>query len=135
MCIRDSRWIVSVLLAFFMELAYIIFNVGSRVNPCVEHIILRVIDILSSDKPTYIFKGSKIVPNWNFWRVWYEGEHECNDRYYFEKLHGTNLKYAARDQQGSEIVSYPSAMKTILNFISYQVYCEELSISEDSVPL
>lgn len=125
-----SRWIVCILLAFFMELAYIIFNVGAEVNPCVAHTILRVINILSSDKPVYIFRGAKIVPNWNFWRVWYEGDHECNDRYYFENLHGTNLKFAARDTKESNLVGYPSAMKTILNFISYQVYCEEISCSE-----
>lgn len=125
-----SRWIVSILLAFLMELAYIIFNVGCPVNPCVGHTILRVIDILSSCKPVYIFKGSKFVPNWNFWKVWYEGDHECNDRYYFEKLHGTNLKFSARDMPGSDLVGYPTAMKMILNFISHQEYCEELLCTE-----
>lgn len=128
-----SRWIVSTLLAFMMELAYMVFNVSGGVNPAVAHTLLRVIDIFAEDRPIYMFKNDKFVPNWKFWCVWYEGEHECNDMYYFSKLHGTNLKYRIRDDRSCKTISYTTAMKTAVRFLSYQVYLDGLG--EDDMAL
>lgn len=121
-----SRWIVATLLAFLMELAYIVFNV-TQAQPCVAHTLLRVLDILADNEPIYQFKKGKMVPNWNYWCVWYEGEHECNDQYYFQRLRGTNLKFKGRDGLISKCTpSYPVVMRTVVLFLAQQMYLDEI---------
>lgn len=117
-----SRWTVSVVLALLMELAYIVFNVSESVDPTVAHTLLRTIDIFAEDQPIYFFRSRKFVPNWKYWCVWYEGEHECNDAFYFKTLHGTNLKYRIRDNAEGRTIDYTTAMKCALRFLSYQLY-------------
>ena len=56
------------------------------VDPTVAHTLLRTIDIFAEDQPIYFFRSRKFVPNWKYWCVWYEGEHECNDTFYFLSL-------------------------------------------------
>lgn len=100
----------STFLSFLMEIMYIVSNTSHRqtAHPSCKDIISLFIYTVNPFKKNYrVENNGSILPDWDNWEVWYETEHECNDKYYQNKLQGTNLRYRHKKGPQEEFLPFP----------------------------